>query len=171
MARFKTEEILTILVNFSYSLSPEASSIFEIANTELAYRLDTNFDPEHRDLYVKYEDFPKILNTLLDHKRLEMQLKDAIFDYIKDNVGQFSYPILSEIAVIYSMKMDKVYRDSFFFHFKDRFMKELEYLDSETMYKIIWSLIKSEAIIVNDSSSDWTKIKDIVIKKVKTLDA
>ena len=65
---FTTDEILTILVNFSHSLSTETSSLFEIVNGEFVYRLDTNYNPDIKDLYIKMDDFPKILNTLLDHK-------------------------------------------------------------------------------------------------------
>jgi hypothetical protein len=63
-----TDEILTILVNFSHALSPEAGDLFEVANSDLVYRLDMNFNAASRDLYIKNEDFPKILNTLLDHE-------------------------------------------------------------------------------------------------------
>jgi hypothetical protein len=43
-------------------------SVFEIAGTDIIYRLDSNYDPNSKDLYIKNDDFPKILNIFLDHK-------------------------------------------------------------------------------------------------------
>ncbi len=143
--------MLTVLVNFSHSLSTETASIFEIANTEIVYRLDTNFNPDSRELYIKHEDFPKILNTFTDHMNMmSHDLREQILTFLVENDSQFNYNILSEIAVIYATKMDPIYRDSFFQIFKVKFLKELSYLDSETLYKIIWSLAKSKAIIISD---------------------
>ena len=70
-----TDQILTILVNFSHSLSPEAQEVFEIANDDFIYRLDVNFNATAREIYLQPEDFPKILNTLLDHKQMSHELK------------------------------------------------------------------------------------------------
>lgn len=62
------DEMLTCLVNFSFSLSPETSELFELVNDEIVYRLDVNFNAAKRELYVKGEDFPKIINTLQDYR-------------------------------------------------------------------------------------------------------
>jgi N6-adenosine-specific RNA methylase IME4 len=85
-------------------------------------------------------------------------LKEAIADYLKENVHYFNYKILSELAVIYASKMDKHYQRIFFDKmFKEKFLKELRFLDSETFYKVLWSLVKAKAISVNEESgSDWT---------------
>ena len=65
MALFTTDELLTCLVNFSHSLSPETSSLFELSCNEFVFRLDTNFNAVKRDLYLQPEDFVKIINTML----------------------------------------------------------------------------------------------------------
>jgi hypothetical protein len=39
------------------------------------------------------------------------------------------------------------------------------------MYKIIWSLVKSECIIVSDIGHDWTHIKGTIKKKINDIDA
>lgn len=41
---YTTDQVLTILVNFSHSLSPETVDVFDMANDELVYRLDANFN-------------------------------------------------------------------------------------------------------------------------------
>lgn len=76
---------------------------------------------------------------------------------------------MSELAVIYASKMDPKYRDVFFKrNFKDKFLKELRYLDQETFYKVLWSLVKAEAITVNEEGgSDWSQVKEAVVAKMK----
>jgi hypothetical protein len=44
MEKFTTEEILTCLVNFSFSLSTETAAIFELACDEFVYRMDVGFN-------------------------------------------------------------------------------------------------------------------------------
>ena len=53
------------------------------------------------------------------------ELKSAVLEYIKENINQFNYNVLSELAVVYSNKMDKTYKMMFFELFKDKFMKDL----------------------------------------------
>ena len=70
---------------------------------------------------------------------------------MKENVHHFSYTLLSDLAVIYASKMDKHYRELFFrWEFKDKFLRELKFLDSETFYKVLWSLVKANVISVDD---------------------
>ena len=47
-----TDQVLTILVNFSHSLSPETKEVFDIANDDLVFRLDSNFNATSRDVYI-----------------------------------------------------------------------------------------------------------------------
>jgi hypothetical protein len=90
-------------------------------------------------------------------------------DYIKENMHQFNYQILSELAVIYASRMDKHYKSLFFERtFKDKFLKELRYLDQETFYKIMWSLVKAKAIGIDEQAgTDWHLIKEAVVAKMK----
>lgn len=103
-----------MLVNFSHSLSPEAQTVFEMANEDFVFRLDTNYNTKTREVYLQPEDFPKILNTLLDHKQMSGALKEGVINYINDNSSSFTYSLLSELAVIYATKMDEIYCNMFF---------------------------------------------------------
>ena len=47
-----TDQVLTILVNFSHSLSPETPDVFEAVTEDLVNRLDTNFNAHARELYI-----------------------------------------------------------------------------------------------------------------------
>ena len=53
--------------------------------------------------------------------------------------------------------MDIHYKKLFFERtFKEKFLKELRYLDQETFYKIMWSLIKAKAIGIDEQAgSEW----------------
>ena len=72
---FRIDELLTVLVNLSQSLSPAVQEVYEVANLELVERLDNNYDPSARQLHIQPEDLIKIANTLLDHKQMHANLK------------------------------------------------------------------------------------------------
>lgn len=99
------------------------------------------------------------------------ELKEHVVEYLEKNVHNFSYKLLSELAVIYASKMDKHYCDLFFRKFKEKFLKELKYLDQETFYKVLWALVKAKAIQVNEQGgSEWSQVKEAVVAKVKDFD-
>lgn len=52
MGKFKNDELLEMLVNFSHTLSPETQSLCELVNQDIIYRLSEEYDPEHGDLYI-----------------------------------------------------------------------------------------------------------------------
>lgn len=143
-----------------------------MANDDIVYRLDTNFNSQSREMYLQPEDFPKILNTLLDYKQMSHELKQGVIDYLQENASSFSYPILSELAVIYASKMDANYCDLFFNrYFKEKFLKELKYLDQETFYKVLWALVKSKSIRINEQGgTEWSQVKEAVVMKIKDFD-
>jgi hypothetical protein len=66
-----------------------------------------------------------------------------------------SYETLAELAVINAAKMDSVYRSMFFDKTRDKFIKELEYLKDETMYKILWALFKADKITAQAHDLTW----------------
>ena len=49
-------------------------------------------------------------------------LKNGVIDYIKSNKGYMSYETMSELAVIYAMRMDKTYCGLFFNTLTDKFL-------------------------------------------------
>jgi predicted metal-dependent hydrolase len=79
-----------------------------------------------------------------DHKMMTHDLKEHISDYLKENVNNFNYNVLSELAVIYATKMDPTYKELFFKNMKEKFFRDLKFLDNDNFYKLIWSLVKSE---------------------------
>ena len=65
--------------------------------------------------------------------------------------------------------MDIHYKKLFFErNFKEKFVKDLRYLDQENFYKVLWSLIKAKAIAMDESpGSEWRQIKEAIIGKMK----
>ena len=146
--------------------------MFDIANDDLTNRLDSNYNAASREVYIQPEDFPKIITTLSDYRQMSQNLKLIMMDYLKDNMHHFNYNTLAELCVIFATKMDKHYQKLFFERtFKEKFIKELKYLDSETFYKILWSLIKARVIAIDESpGSDWFQIKEAIVGKMKDFD-
>jgi hypothetical protein len=56
-------------------------------------------------------------------------LKDNILEYVSNNVNSFNYSIMAELAVIYASKMDQTYKELFFEKMKEKFFRDLKYLD------------------------------------------
>lgn len=69
MKKLKVEAILTILVNFAHTLSPNAQELFNAANEEFGNRTRFEFHAmgSISDLYIRPADLIKIMNVLLDH--------------------------------------------------------------------------------------------------------
>lgn len=110
MRYFKVDDILTILVNFAHSLSPNAQELFMAANQEFGQRLRSEFLAMDPDLYIKPEDMVKLLNVLLQHKQLRGDLKQQIIETLESDQRDYSYEILAELAIIYATKMDGKYQ-------------------------------------------------------------
>ena len=86
-------------------------------------------------------------------------LKNGMIDYISDRLGTLTYEVTAELAVIYALKMDDTYKGMFFKRMQDKFMKEMRYLKDETLYKIVWAMVKSESVTIAANSVEWTAIK------------
>lgn len=52
ISKFRNNDLLEILVNFSHTLSPETKSLCELINDEIIFRLSEEYDPESNDLYI-----------------------------------------------------------------------------------------------------------------------
>jgi len=59
----------------------------------------------------------------------------------------------------------------FFEKNKDKFLKELKHLNGETMYKIIWSMLKVDSLAVQEDSHHWIEVKKMIIKRAKEFDS
>ena len=85
-----------------------------------------------------------------------------MIDYIESRVSSMTYETTSELAVLYAMKMDETYKRMFFSKMQDKFLKELRFLKDETLYKIVWALVKSNSVSVSATSAGWNAIKEAV---------
>jgi len=142
-----------------------------VARDDIVFRLDTNFNPQERTLYVQLEDFPKIINTFCDHRQYTSELAEKINEYIKDNVNSFNYGVLSEIAVAYAQKTPKNFSEAFFATHKEKMLKDLQHLDQDNFYKIVWALIKAGQVREDENVSEWSYIKKGIQKKIKEFDS
>lgn len=66
-----------------------------------------------------------------------------MIDYIEEHLPTMTYETTSELAVIYASRMDVTYKNLFFEKTGEKFLKELRYLKDETMYKIVWAMVKA----------------------------
>lgn len=48
--------------------------------------------------------------------------------------------------------MDDKYKKMFFDALIDKFVSDLPFLNEETLYKILWSMIKAERLVVKDDA-------------------
>jgi hypothetical protein len=49
---FTTDDLLTLTVNLSHTLNPAVENWLEAVNSEFVTRLDDNFDPDDRNLFI-----------------------------------------------------------------------------------------------------------------------
>ena len=99
------------------------------------------------------------------------RLKEVLAEYIKDNSSSFPYETVAELAIIYSTRMVDAYKRLFFGHFYEKFLKDLNYLGDEIFYKILWSMIASENLVIHEAGNDWQLVKDTIVKRQKELSA
>ena len=89
-------------------------------------------------------------------------LKQGMIDHIGDNLHNMTYETTSELAVVYATHMDDTYKGLFFEKTAEKFLKELRYLKDETLYKIVWAMVKSQSVVISADSARWRLIKDTV---------
>ena len=118
-------------------------------NEEFCVRLHNEHNPIQMDVVLQPEDLIKVTTTMLEYQQMHETLKNGIIEYLGDNLPKFTFEVMSELAVIYASKMDETYKKMFFGKTKDKFMRELGHLKDETLYKIVWSLVKARTIIVS----------------------
>ena len=80
-----------------------------------------------------------------------------------------TYETTSELAVIYAMKMDETYKGLFFSKMTDKFLKELRYLKDETLYKIVWAMVKSRTVVIASNSVRWQTVKAVLQERAKEM--
>ena len=154
-----------MMVNYNQSLQPSAIELCRVINEEFCVRLHNEHDPISYDCVFTPEDLIKITTTLLEYKQLHETLKNGIDEYLKDNINKFNFDVMSELAVIYASKMDETYKKLFFEKTIDKFMRELSHLKDDTLYKIVWSLVKAKTVIISSKSAQWSLIKDVIAKR------
>lgn len=60
------------------------------------------------------------------------------------------------------MRMDDAHKTMFFQKTQDKFLRELSYLKDETLYKVVWALVKSGSVAVASNSDQWAAVKTCV---------
>jgi hypothetical protein len=166
---FASDHMLETLVNLSHTLSPEAVQVVLVANEEICRRLSDNYNPELNEMYIQPEDLIKIHNTLLDNLTMTDDLKEVMMEYIINNLSSFTYEVAAELAVIYAVKANDMYKKQFFDKTTEKFIKEMKYLKDETLYKILWSLFKSNSVKIHEQSNNWRLIKEAIVARTKEL--
>ena len=76
---------------------------------------------------------------------------------------------MAELAIIYSTQMDDKYQQLFFDKFLDKFLGDINFLKEETLYKILWSFIKANRLVVREDAFEWHQVRQAIQKKAKDL--
>ena len=58
--------------------------------------------------------------------------------------------------------MDEKYKSMFFDKFIDKFVKDLEFLKEETLYKVLWSLVKAKRLVVKNDAFMWMMVREVL---------
>lgn len=169
MKGMTVDELLTILANMTQSLSPVTEEVFQVVNEEFCVRLTNEHNPTHIDLVMQPEDLLKITTTLLEYGQMHQTLKQGVIDYIEEHLSTMTYETTSELAVIYASRMDDTYKKLFFEKTGEKFLKELRYLKDETMYKIVWAMVKAQSVLVAEESDRWNLVKTVVSERASEI--
>ena len=141
-----------------------------MVNEEFCTRLSHDHNPVTIDLVLQPDDLMKITTNLLEYGQMHETLKNGMIDYIAERVNTLTFEVTAELAVIYAMKMDETYKGLFFKKMQDKFMKEIRYLKDETMYKIVWSMVKSQSVNIASNSDYWNSIKVTISERAAEID-
>lgn len=121
------------------------------------------------DLYVAAEDVGKILTVLLDHRQLEGDLKNQVIESIGENRSQYTFEIMADLSVIYATKMDGKYQELFFSKYMHHFVRNIQFLKEETLYKMLWSFVKADRLVVREDAYEWTQVKQAIQERAREL--
>lgn len=110
-------------------------------------------------------DLIKITTNMLSYGQMHETLKNGMIDYIEEHLTKLKYETTSELAVVFASKMDETYKRLFFEKTNQKFIRELRYLKDETIYKIVWAMIKSQTVTVSAQSDEWHSIKAVVSER------
>ena len=81
---------------------------------------------------------------------------------MRDNRKEYTYDLMAEIAVIFATKMDVKYRKEYFNNFLTKFQNDIDILKEETLYKILWSFIKAERLVIREDAYDWYRLRQSI---------
>ena len=65
--------------------------------------------------------------------------------------------------------MDPKYQEMFFEKFMHKFLKDINFLKEETLYKILWSFIKAGRLTVKEDVYEWMQMRSAIKKRAKDL--
>ena len=126
---FTVDEWLTILVNIAHSLHSNTVELFQIANQEFATRFVKQYNPEDHQLLVTPADIPKIITTLTEYNKLEIELTQFIAKYLSDKKMFLNYSDLTKIIPVYATLVEIDIKNEFFREFHLKIMKDIGYID------------------------------------------
>lgn len=156
------DDILTILVNFAHTLSPNAQELFDVANQEFGQRMRTEVENLDPALVWRPEDLIKAMTVLLEHRQMKGELKEHVIENLQQYQSEYTYETRAELAILFATKMDERYRDMYFSKFLDKFVKDAPYLDEDTLYKILWAFIKANRLVVREDAYEWLQVRQVL---------
>ena len=163
------DDILTILVNMAHTLNPNSQGLFEAANQEFGQRLRNEYHSPDAALYIKPEDIVSVLTVLSEHGQLSSALKHDLIDIVHSNRAEYSYEVIAELAIVFATKIDEKHCKHFFDRFIDKFMQDLNYLKEDTLYKLVWAMIKAGRLVEPGDAFYWYKVQEVINKRAKDL--
>lgn len=149
------DDICTVLVNMAHTLTPNAQILFDMANQEFGQRMRTELDNIDPSMTWRPDHLLKTATVLLEHRQMKGEFKLQMIEHIEMYRTDFDYDVRADLAVLFATKMDDKYRDQFFDKFLDSYLKDMKYLDQDTLYKILWAFIKADRLKVNKDIYEW----------------
>ena len=96
-----------------------------------------------------------VLTVLSDHGQLSSALKHDLIDTVLANRAEYSYEVIAELAIVFATRIDDKHRKHFFDRFIDKFMQDLSYLKEDTLYKLVWAMIKGGRLVEPGDAFYW----------------
>jgi len=63
--------------------------------------------------------------------------------------------------------MDPAFKDRFFERLMPKFLNDMQYLNEESLYKLLWSFVKAERLVVEQDAYQWSLVRQMIQKRIK----
>jgi len=118
---------------------------------------------------MKPEDIIKVLSNLMDYGQLREDLREQLMNSVDNNISNFDYDKLAELAIIFATKFDQTHKEIFFEKFMPKLVQMVEHFKEDTLYKMLWSFIKSGRLTTERDALLWVMVKQGLQKRVADL--